>query len=59
MLDKTLMQFVAEETVRVGFDTFMLVIRSHSPAVDDHLHRNPELEAGFLVNGKHDQANMV
>ena len=56
---KPLIQYAAEEAVRVGIDALIFVTGRHKRAIEDHFDSNPELATALRAEGKHEQADMA
>ena len=59
VVDKPLIQYVAEECVASGIEHIIIVTGKGKNAIEDHFDRAPSLERFLEEKGKKDQAEMV
>lgn len=59
IVDKPLIQYVAEEAIAAGIDTLIFVTGRNKRAIEDHFDANNELETMLRAKGKDAQAAMV
>ena len=59
IVDKPLIQYVAEEAIKAGIDTLIFVTGRHKRAIEDHFDRNLELETALRDRGEIEKAKMV
>src|SRR5436189_2238484 len=59
VVDKSLIQYVAEECVASGIEHIIIVTGKGKNAIEDHFDLAPSLERFLEEKGKKDQAEMV
>ena len=59
IVDKPLIQYVAEEAVNSGIETLIFVTGRNKRAIEDHFDINLELDFALRKKGKNKQADMV
>jgi UTP--glucose-1-phosphate uridylyltransferase len=59
IVDKPLIQYVAEEAIAAGIDTLIFVTGRNKRAIEDHFDNKQELEMALRAKGKIEQADMV
>lgn len=59
IVDKSLIQYAAEEAITAGIDTLTFVTGRNKRVIEDHLDANNQLETILSAKGKDAQADMV
>ncbi len=59
IIDKPLIQYAAEESIRAGINTLIFVTGRNKRAIEDHFDSNPELEQALRAKGNYEQAEMI
>lgn len=59
VVDKPIIQYVAEEGVASGIENIIIVTGRGKNAIEDHFDSSPELERFLEMHGKAEQAEMV
>ena len=59
IVDKSLIQYAAEEAIAAGIDTLIFVTGRNKRAIEDHFDGNNALETMLRAKGKDAQADMV
>ena len=59
VVDKPLIQYVAEEAVAAGIDTFIFITGRNKRSIEDHFDKAYELESELASKQKHTMLNVV